>query len=55
MTVDKNIEKQLIYYYRNGFSAKAMSEKTGLTINQIRWRLKMIKRKQKLVRWWEES
>lgn len=49
-----SVDKQIIYYYRNGFKTKDIALKTGLTLNQVKWRLQVIRRKQKLVRWWEE-
>lgn len=45
---------KIIYYYRNGFSGKAIAEKTGLSITQVRYRLQQIRKTQKLLRWWEE-
>lgn len=48
-------DKQIIYYYRNGFRIKDIAQKTGLTVDQVKWRLKVIKSKQKLVRWYEED
>lgn len=49
------MDEQIIYYYRNGFSAKAISEKTGLTVNQVKYRLQQIRKTRKLLRWWDED
>lgn len=49
------MDDKIIYYYRNGFSAKVISEKTGLTVNQVKYRLQQIRRKQSVLRWWEED
>ena len=48
------MDDKIIYYYRNGFSAKSISDKTGLTVNQVKYRLQQIRRKRELKRWWEE-
>jgi len=49
------MDEQIIYYYRNGFSAKGISEKTGLTVNQVKYRLQQIRKTRKLLRWWDED
>lgn len=48
------MDEKIIYYYRNGFKYKDIAMKTGLTVNQVHYRLKVIRRKKKLLRWWEE-
>ena len=47
-------DKKIIYYYRNGYKNKGIAEKTGLTINQVKWRLVVIRKKREVKRWWEE-
>ena len=49
------MDNKIIYYYRNGYSAKDIAEKTGLTVSQVKWRIQQIKKKQPLLRWWEEE
>jgi DNA-directed RNA polymerase specialized sigma24 family protein len=53
--MSKDIDEQIIYWYRNGFSAKGIAEKTGLKLNTVKWRLQEIRKKQKLLRWWAET
>ena len=48
------IDKQLIYYYRNNFKTKQMAEKTGLDLNTVRNKLARLRKHGKLKRWWEE-
>lgn len=50
-----NIDEQIIYYYRNGYGPAGIAEKTGLKLNTVKWRLQEIRKKQKLLRWWEEE
>lgn len=47
-------EERIIYYYRNGFKNKDIAKKTGLTLNQVRWKLVTIKKKREIKRWWDE-
>ena len=49
------MDKQIMHYYRSGYSVKSIAEKTGLTLGQIKYRLQVIKKKQPLLRWWEEE
>lgn len=49
------MDNKIIYYYRNGYSAKAISEKTGLTVPQVKYRLQVIRRTKNIKRWWEED
>ena len=48
------IDKQLIYYYRNNFKTKQIAEKTGLQLNTVRNKLARLRKHGKLKRWWEE-
>ena len=53
MKIDE-IDKQIIYYYRNDFSRKSMCEKIGLSMNSLIYRLKKLKDQGLLKRWWED-
>ncbi len=53
--MSKDIDEQIIYWYRNGFSAKGIAEKTGLKLNTVKWRLYEIRKTRKLLRWWAET
>ena len=53
--MSKSIEEKIIYYYRNGYSRKAIAEKTGLKENTVKWHLHEIRKTRKLSRWWEED
>lgn len=53
--MSKSIDEQIIYWYRNGFSAKGIAEKTGLKLNTVKWRLYEIRKTRKLLRWWAET
>lgn len=49
------LDKKLIYCYRNDFTTKKMSEITGIKLNTVRYRLQKLKKKGLLRKWWEES
>lgn len=49
------IDKKLIYYYRNNFPKKSMAEKTGLELRLLENRLVRLRKNGYLVRWWEEG
>lgn len=48
------LDKIIKYYYRNDFPIGTILEKTGLTINQVRYRIEKMKKQGILKRWWEE-
>ena len=50
----KDIDKKVIYYYRNDFPIKYIMEKTGLKLHQVRYRIDKYKKQGVLKRWWEE-
>lgn len=49
------LDKKLIYCYRNDFPQKKMCEMTGTKINTIKDRLKKLKKQGVLKKWWEEQ
>ena len=49
------LDKKLMYYYRNDFPKKAMAEKTGLDLKIIHNRLVRLRKHGMLKRWWEEE
>lgn len=49
------LDEKIIYYYRNGCGNKEIAKKTGLTIGQVKYRLEVIRRTRKVLRWWEED
>lgn len=48
-------DKKIVYLYRNGYRLKDISKKTGLSMNQVNYRLLVIRKKRKVQRWWEEG
>lgn len=53
MHVD-DVDKKIIYYYRNGFKIKTMAEKTGLELKIITRKLARLRYHGLLKRWWDE-
>jgi DNA-directed RNA polymerase specialized sigma24 family protein len=51
----KDYDEQIIYLYRNGYSAQGIADKTGLKLNTVKWRLQEIRKTRKLLRWWAED
>lgn len=49
------LDKKLIYYYRNNFPKKSMAEKTGLDLKTVQNRLNRLRKHGMLKRWWEEE
>ena len=49
-----DLDKKIIYYYRNNFSEKEICKKTGLTIGQIQYRKEKLRKQGLLKKWWEE-
>ena len=49
-----DINKQIIYYYRNGYRLKEIANKTGLSVNIVKHKLCQLRKKQQVKRWWEE-
>ena len=50
-----DLDKKLIYYYRNNFPKKSMAEKTGLDLKIVQNRLSRLRKHGLLKRWWEEE
>ena len=50
-----DLDKKLIYYYRNNFPKKSIAEKTGVELRIINNRLIRLKKHGLLKRWWEEE
>ena len=53
--MNKSIDEQIIYWYRNGYDNSGIAEKTGLKLNTVKWRLQEIRKERKLLRWWAEE
>lgn len=51
----KEADKQIIYYYRNGFRAKDIADRLGMTVPQIKYRIQRLRGKGMLKRWWKEG
>ena len=49
------LDKKLMYYYRNNFHKNEMSEKTGVDLKIIQNRLIRLRKHGMLKRWWEEE
>ena len=49
------LDKKLMYYYRNDFPVKSIVVKTGVEEKIIRSRLSKLRRCGMLKRWWEED
>ena len=49
------LDKKLIYYYRNNFPKKEMAEKTGVELRIVNNRLLRLRKYGMLKRWWEEE
>lgn len=52
-TIDE-LDKKIIYYYRNNFPRKAMVEKTGVELRIIQNRMTRLRKYGFLKRWWED-
>ena len=48
------LDKKIIYYYRNNFPTKSMAEKTGFETKLIQNRITRLRKYGLLKRWWEE-
>ena len=49
------LDKKLIYYYRNDFKTKYVAELTGVELRIIKNRLARLRKYKMLKRWWEED
>ena len=49
------LDKKLMYYYRNNFHKNEMAEKTGVDLKIINNRLVRLRKNGMLKRWWEEE
>lgn len=49
------LDKKLMYYYRNDFPKKEMAVKTGVDLNIVHNRLVRLRKHGMLKRWWEEE
>ena len=54
MKYTKELDKKIIYYYRNGWKIKAIAEKLKLNPKSISGRLCYLRKRQEIKRWWEE-
>ena len=48
------IDKKIIYYYRNNFPIKDISKYTELKYSTVQYRINKLKKHNLLKRWWEE-
>ncbi len=48
------LDKKIIYYYRNNFPMKKICEITGENYNRIKARMNKLYKKKLLKRWWDE-
>lgn len=48
------IDKRIVYYYRNDFPIKDMSNKIGLKYSTIQYRIHKLRKNKLLKKWWEE-
>ena len=48
------IDRKLIYYYRNNYKTKSMAQKLDIEVRLVRNKLIRLKRYGYLKRWWEE-
>lgn len=49
------LDKKLMYYYRNDFKTKRIAELTGLELKVIQNRINKLRKQGLLKRWWEED
>ena len=49
------IDRKVIYYYRNDFKKKTMAEKLGVEVRIVENKIKRLKKYGLLKRWWEEE
>lgn len=49
-----SLDERIKYYYRNDFSIKEISNKTGLKYNTVIYRIHKMKKRGILKKWWEE-
>lgn len=50
----REINNQVVYYYRNGWKIKAIAAKLDITEGEVRGRLRRIRKKREVKRWWED-
>ena len=48
------LDKKIIYYYRNNFSSKRICELTGKPYTTIKGRMNKLYKNKLLKRWWNE-
>lgn len=48
------IDRKILYYYRNNFPTKAMAEKLDLELRIVKNKLVRLRKHGYLKRWWEE-
>ena len=48
------LDKKIVYYYRNNFPIKEMCSKTGMKYQAILYRINKLRKHGILKRWWEE-
>lgn len=49
------IDRWVIYYYRNDFKKKTMAEKLGIEVRIVENKIKRLRKYGLLKRWWEEE
>lgn len=49
------IDRWVIYYYRNDFKKKTMAEKLGVEVRIVENKIKRLRKYGFLKRWWEEE
>ena len=49
------LDRKLMYYYRNNFKNKTIAQLTGLELRIIKNRMIKLKKQGLLKRWWEEE
>ena len=50
----KEIDKKIVYYYRNNFPRKDICEKLDIKIDFLERRITKLRKQGLLKRWWEE-
>ena len=49
------LDRKLMYYYRNNFKNKTIAQLTGLELRIVKNRMIKLKKQGLLKRWWEEE
>lgn len=50
---NRELDEKIEYYYRNDFSRKQIAEKLEISIGKVAYRLKEIRKRKELKRWWQ--